>query len=80
MSVQTPVRYFKNTEEISNYIQDLFNNYGLDDLKPAGVRTEAPTTSTLGKGRMVIVELSGIPYIYYNSLGGVLYRKMMEAA
>lgn len=79
MSLQKPSR-IENFEQLDKFIQDFYNNYGADDLKPAGVRTEAPTTETLGKGRQVIVELSGVPHIFYCSLAGVLFKKQMDAA
>lgn len=79
MSVKGPERYFKTLEEVYNLLQDWFNNLGLDDLKPSNVRTEAPTVATLNKGRFAIVQLSGVPYIYYHTTGGVLYRIAMTA-
>lgn len=77
--MQAPTRGM-NLEQMNNYLFELYNNMGIGDLKPSGVRTEAPTTETLSKGRFEIVELSGVPYVYYNSLAGVLYRKQMDAA
>lgn len=70
----------KSFDDVMNVFSEWFNNFGLEDLKASGVRTEAPTADTLGRGRSVIVELSGVPYIYYNNLNGVLYRKIMDAA
>ena len=69
-----------NWDDLNAYVQDLYNNLGLEDLRPADVRTDAPTTATLNKGRFAIVELSGVPYVYYLSLSGVLYKKQMDAA
>lgn len=69
----------KTFEDVNKVIQDFFNNLGLDDLKPSGVRTEAPEVSQLGKGRKTIVELNGVPYIYYQTLDGVMYRTAMTA-
>lgn len=66
-------------EGVNKVLQDFYNNFGADDLKPSGVRTEAPTTDTLNKGRQTIVEIAGVPYIYYLSLSGVLYRTAMTA-
>lgn len=77
--IQAPKRFFKTDEEISNYIQEIYNTMGIDDLKPTGARTVEPTKATLGKGRFTIVELSGVPYLYYNSLNEVLYRISMTA-
>lgn len=79
MSIQKPPRV-ENFEDLNRYFQDWYNNFGADDLKPSGIRTEAPTTETLGKGRQVVVELSGVPYIYYTTLAGVLYRIALTAA
>ena len=72
---QTP----KSFEEVHRFQEDIYNNLGMDDLKPSNTRTDAPTTETMDKGRFTVVELSGVPYIYYLSLSGVLYRKLLDA-
>jgi hypothetical protein len=79
MSIQKPSK-IENFEQLNKFIQDFFNNYGQDDLRGSGIRTEAPTTDTLGKGRQAIVELSGVPYLYYLTTDGVLYKTTMTAA
>ena len=66
-------------EDTNKIIQEIYNNFGLDDLKASGVSSDAPTVSTLGKGRFRVVELAGVPYIYYNTTAGVLYRWAMTA-
>lgn len=79
MSIQKPTK-IESFEDLNKFLQDFFNNYSIEDLKGTGVRTEAPTTATLGKGRFVIVELSGVPTLYYNTLNGVLYKVALTAA
>lgn len=79
MSVQAPKKP-ENFDDVYGMLRDFYNNFGADDLKPSNIRTSAPTSDALGKGRQVIVEINGVPYIYYNTLAGVLYKKQMDAA
>ena len=70
----------KTFEDLNKFIQDFFDNHGLDDLKPSGVRQAAPTASELNKGQYLISEISGVPYIYYRALSGSLYKKQLDVA
>lgn len=78
MSVQKPTR-IETFEQLNMFVQDLYNNLGTDDLRPSGIRTEAPTVATLNKGRQAIVEIDGVPYVYYKTTSDALYRIPMTA-
>lgn len=67
-------------DQLNQFIQDLYNNLSLSDLKNSDVRTEAPTVDELNVGQKIIVEVSGVPFIYYKTLAGNLYKKQMDVA
>lgn len=73
MSLDVPQK-FKSFDEVSDYIQSMFNKIGLDDLRATGLRQEAPTSETLEKGRHAVAEISGVPFLYYHTTAGVLYK------
>lgn len=74
------VERLESFEDVKAEFQHLRENIGLDDLRPSGVREEAPSESGLDKGRFRVVELSGVPYIYYRTIAGTLYKKQMDVA
>lgn len=70
----------ENFEQLNSFIRDFYGNFGIDDLKPTGVRDAAPLVTELNPGQQVIAEAAGVPYIYYKSLAGVLYKKQLDVA
>ena len=68
-----------NFQGLKSYQDDVYNNLGIEDMKPAGVLTEAPTTGQLNLGQFRLIELSGVPWLYYKTLAGVLYKMQMTA-
>lgn len=77
--IQKPEK-ITNFDQLNKFVQDFYNNIGIEDLKTAGVLTSAPTADQLNPGQQRIVELSGVPYVYYKTIAGVLYKKIMDLA
>ena len=64
----------KDFEDVQQRLKDIKDRITLEDLNIGDVRTTAPTTSTLDKGKLTVVEESGVPSIFYNTINGVLYK------
>ena len=79
MALKTSERLF-GFEGVTKEFEWIYNNFGMNNLKAGGVKTEAPTAEQLDKGQMVISEVAGVPYVYYRTLAGTLYKKQMDAA
>lgn len=65
--------------DVKAYQDEVFDNLGIEDMKASGVLTEAPVVGQLNLGQFRIVELSGVPWIYYKTLAGTLYKIQMTA-
>ena len=63
----------KTFEDVNKVLQDFYNNLGIEDLRPAGIRDAVPTADELNKGRLVITEVSGVPRLYARGTNGTLY-------
>lgn len=66
-------------EDVNQRLKDIKDRMSLEDLNPGELRTTAPTATTLGSGKLTVVELAGIPWIYYLTTANVLYRISMTA-
>lgn len=73
-------RRINNFKDVEDLYQMILDRISWSDLTVVDLRTSAPTTATLDKGKAVIAELSGVPTLYFNSTGGVLYKKTLDAA
>lgn len=60
-------------EGVNKVLQDFFNNLGVDDLRPSGIREGVPGSEEVNKGRFVITEVSGVPRLYIRGTNGTLY-------
>lgn len=69
-----------NFDDVKRQFKDIRDRITLEDLNPGNLRTDAPTTETLDKGKLTVVELSGVPWIYYQTISGVIYKIQMTAA
>lgn len=63
----------KSFRDVHGFMQDVYYNLSHDDVKAGDLKTEAPTTDTIDKGRQRLVEVGGIPKLYYRALDGTLY-------
>ncbi len=61
-------------EEVKKLQTDIRENIGLEDMRVGALSTDAPTTNTIDKGRFRFVELSGVPYLYYRTINGTVYK------
>ena len=59
-------------DQLNQFVQDLYNNLSLSDLRPSEVRTEAPTTDTLDKGRFALYDDGTTRRIYFRALDGTI--------
>ena len=71
---------FKDLADVKKMHRDIKNNLTFDDLNVGKLSTDAPTTSTLDKGKFRLVEISGVPFLYYRAVDGTIYKKQMDAA
>ena len=62
----------ENFEQLNLFVQDLYSNVGIDDLRPSNVRTEVPTTDTLDKGRFALYDNGTTRRIYFRALDGTI--------
>ena len=70
----------KSFDDVKQQFQDIRDRMTLEDLNPGEVRTEAPTTSTLDKGKSTLVELAaGTRWIYYRDTAGSMFRVQLTA-
>jgi len=69
----------KDFRDVQQRLKDIKDRITLEDLNIGDVRTVAPTTSTFNKGKLTVVELSGVPWLYYLTTGNILYRIVMTA-
>lgn len=60
-------------DDVYKFMQDVYYNLSPDDVKAGDLKTEAPTTETIDKGRQRLVEVSGVPKIYFRGTNGTLY-------
>jgi len=67
-------------EKADDFARDVFSNLNFSDLRIGDLRTEAPTTKTLDKGRYRFVEISGVPSLYYRAVNGTIYKLDMVVA
>lgn len=65
---------FESFDDVMNWHRDLLAFLSFDDLNLGNLKTTAPTTDTIDKGKFRLVEESGVPVIYYRSTGGSLYK------
>lgn len=72
MSLQKPEKP-ASWEDVHRFMLDVYYNLSLDDIKAGNLKTEAPTTDTIDKGRARLVEENGVPKTYYRSTDGTLY-------
>ncbi len=63
----------KSFDDVHKFMQDVFYNLSMDDVKAGDLKDEAPTTDTIDKGRSRLVEVSGVPKLYYRGTNGTLY-------
>ena len=70
----------KSFDDVKQQFQDIRDRMTLEDLNPGSVRTEEPTTETLDKGKLAVVELTaGTRWIYYRDTDGTLFRAQFTA-
>lgn len=69
----------KDFDDVQQRLKDIKDRITLEDLNIGDVRTAAPTTTTLNKGKLTVVELAGVPWLYYLTTANVLYRISMAA-
>ena len=62
----------ENWDDLNRFIQDLYNNLGIDDLRASGVRQATPTSDAVDKGRIVIEDTDSATKIHYRKLDGTL--------
>jgi len=62
----------ENFEQMNQFVQDLYNNLGISDLRPSEVRTEVPTADTLDKGRFALYDNGTTRRIYFRALDGTI--------
>jgi hypothetical protein len=62
-----------NLDDVHKFMQDVYYNLSMDDIKAGNLKTEAPTTDTIDKGRARLVEENGVPKHYYRATDGTLY-------
>lgn len=72
MSLRKPEKP-QSFDDVHKFMQDVYYNLSPDDVKAGDLKTEAPTTETIDKGRQRLVEESGVPKLYYRSTNGNLY-------
>lgn len=73
------VEGLRSFEGVTKEFEWIYNNFGFNNLRGSGIKTSAPTVDQLDKGQTVISEVSGVPYFYYKTLNGILYRIPMTA-
>lgn len=66
-------------EDVKRMHEDHLGNLSFDDLNAGDLKTVAPTTDTLSKGKFRLVEESGVPVLYYRNLSGSIYKQIMTA-
>ena len=71
MSVKRPDK-IENFDQLNKFIDDLYSNIGVDDLRPSNIRTVVPTTDTLDLGRLAIFDDGTTRRIYYRALSGTI--------
>ena len=73
MSLSKPEKP-KDLNDVYDFMQEVFNNLSFDSLNAGDLKTTAPTTDTLDKGKFRLVEIANVPFLYYKNLAGTLYR------
>jgi len=71
---------FDSPQDIKEMYRRIREEITLDDLTIGNVRKEAPTLTTLGKGKTTLALISNIPTIYHHGIDGVLYKSTFVAA
>lgn len=62
----------ENWDQLNQFVQDLYNNISLNDLKPSNVRTVVPTAETLDKGKFALFDNDTTRRIYFRALDGTI--------
>jgi len=62
----------ENFDQLNQFVQDLYNNLSIADLRPSEVRTEVPTADTLDKGRFALYDNGTTRKIYFRALDGTI--------
>lgn len=69
-----PVDEPKTFDDVSKMYQGIKDDLGFEDLKIGNMRTVAPTTATLEKGKFAFAEISNVPTLYYRNTNGTIYK------
>jgi hypothetical protein len=72
MSLRKPEKP-SSLDDVHKFMQDVYYNFSMDDVKAGDLKTAAPTTDTIDKGRSRLVEENGVPKLYYRGTNGTLY-------
>jgi len=67
-------------EKVDKFAKDVFDTFDFTNMRVGDLKTEAPTTSTLDKGRFRLVEESNVPLLYYRNLAGTVFKLTFVAA
>ena len=62
----------ENFDQLNQFVQDLYNNLSIADLRPSEVRTEVPVADTLDKGRFALYDNGTTRRIYFRALDGTI--------
>ena len=79
MSISKPEKP-KDLNDVYDFMQEVFNNLSFDSLNAGDLKTTAPTTNTLDKGKFRLTEISGVPTLYYRNLNGTIYKSTLVVA
>lgn len=71
---------FKDFQDVKKAHEDLKANFSFDDISFGDLKTTAPTTSTLDKGRFRVVEEANVPVLYVRATNGTLYKSNFTLA
>jgi len=64
----------RSLEDVQKALDSMRQSLSPEDLGAGKLRTEAPTSDSLDKGRFALAEISGAPRLYYRALDGTIYE------
>lgn len=79
MSLSKPEKP-KDLNDVYDFMQEIFNNLDFNSINAGDLKTIAPTTDTLDKGKFRLTEIAGVPTLYYRNLAGTIYKSTLVLA